>query len=71
MSYENKLKVSLGLGSGGTHLGFGFGLGGVHPDGRLLKSVESTFLAVSIFEVYEDNLSKINFNSQGSQQSAA
>ncbi len=69
MSYENKLNVSFGLGSGGTHLGFG--LGGVHPDGRLLKSVESTFLAVSIFEVYEDNLSKINFNSQGSQQSAA
>tara|TARA_B100000575_G_scaffold282126_1_gene273433 strand:- start:2166 stop:2354 length:189 start_codon:yes stop_codon:yes gene_type:complete len=49
MSYENKLNVCLGFGSGGTNLGLG--LGGVHPEGRVIKSEDITFLAVSILVV--------------------
>lgn len=50
MSYENKLNVSLGLGSGGVHLGFG--AGGVQPCGQVLNSAEKTFLGVIILVGY-------------------
>lgn len=66
MSYENSVNVSFGLGCGGDHLGFG--VGGVQPTGRVWKSVERKFFAVSILLVIS-NTSEINFNNQRSLRS--